>query len=195
MSTDGAAPDLITAVIGFRQWRLRGTELWPLRANDRWLRGVQTAHCDRAIDHGPAPAKGCTCGIHAWYLPPPRGASAATTDLVAGAVALWGTIELHAHGMRAQYAMVVALALPFSRGDKRRRIIAAAAALEVRAVPARKLQAEALEHGELIPGWMIPPDVMPNKRQAPGEPAPARLYAVADGYDRRPLAERRNRAS
>ncbi|MGO9821968.1 MAG: hypothetical protein ACLPTJ_15145 [Solirubrobacteraceae bacterium] len=195
MSTDGAAPDLITAVIGFRQWRLRGTELWPLRANDRWLRGVQTAHCDRAIDHGPAPAKGCTCGIHAWYLPPPRGASAATTDLVAGAVALWGTIELHAHGMRAQYAMVVALALPFSRGDKRRRIIAAAAALEVRAVPAHKLQAEALEHGELIPGWMIPPDVMPNKRQAPGEPAPARLYAVADGYDRRPLAERRNRAS
>lgn len=195
MSTDGAAPDLITAVIGFRQWRLRGTELWPLRANDRWLRGVQTAHCDRAIDHGPAPAKGCTCGIHAWYLPPPRGASAATTDLVAGAVALWGTIELHAHGMRAQHAMVVALALPFSRGDKRRRIIAAAAALEVRAVPAHKLQAEALEHGELIPGWMIPPDVMPNKRQAPGEPAPARLYAVADGYDRRPLAERRNRAS
>ncbi|MGO9885999.1 MAG: hypothetical protein ACLPV4_23635 [Solirubrobacteraceae bacterium] len=195
MSTDGAAPDLITAVIGFRQWRLRGTELWPLRANDRWLRGVQTAHCDRAIDHGPAPAKGCSCGIHAWYLPPPRGASAATTDLVAGAVALWGTIELHAHGMRAQYAMVVALALPFSRGDKRRRIIAAAAALEVRAVPARKLQTEALEHGELIPGWMIPPDVMPNKRQAPGEPAPARLYAVGDGYDRRPLAERRNRAS
>lgn len=195
MSTDAAAPDLITAVIGFRQWRLRGSELSALRANDRWLRGVQTAYCDRAPDHGPAPAKGCTCGIHAWYSPPPRGASAATHDLVAGAVALWGTIELHAHGMRAQYAMVVALALPFSWGDKRRRIIAAANALEVPAVPARKLKAAALEHGELIPRWMIPPDVMPNKRQAPGEPAPARLYAVADGYDRRPPGERRKQVS
>jgi hypothetical protein len=186
MSAEATAPDLITAVVGFRQWRLHGEELWPLRATDRWTRGVQAAHCDRSIAHGPAPAKGCTCGIHAWYSMPPRGASAATPDLVAGAVALWGTIELHAHGMRAQYAMVLALALPFSWGDKRRRIIAAANALEVPAVPGRKVKPTALEHGDLIPRWMIPPDVMPNKRQAPGPPAPARLYAVADGYDRRP---------
>ncbi len=185
MSTEAAAPDLITAVIGFRQWRLRGTELWALRAPDRWRPGVQTAHCELASIHGPAPAKDCSCGIHAWYAPPPRGASAATSDLVAGAVALWGTIELHAHGMRAQYAMVVALALPFSRGRKRRRLLAAADALEVPAVPARKLKAAALEHGDVVPRRMIPPDVMPNKRQAPGEPAPARLYAVADGYQRR----------
>lgn len=185
MPTEARAPDLITAVIGFRQWRMRGIELWALRAPDRWRPGVQTAHCALDGSHGPEPAKGCTCGIHAWYTPPPRGASAATADLVAGAVALWGTIELHAHGMRAEHAMVVALALPFSRGSKRRRLLAAADALEVLAVPARKLKAAALEHGELMPGWMIPPDVMPNKRQAPGEPAPARLYAVADGYQRR----------
>jgi hypothetical protein len=49
-------------------------------------------------------------------------------------------------------------------------------------VPARKLKAAALEHGELIPRWMRPPDTTPNKRQAPGEPAPAARYAVADGY-------------
>jgi hypothetical protein len=84
--------------------------------------------------------------------------------------------------MRSQHAMVVALALPFSRGDKRRRVLAAAEALDVPAVPARKLKGVALEHGELIPRSMIPPDVMPNKRQAPGPPAPARLHAVADGY-------------
>jgi hypothetical protein len=105
---------------------------------------------------------------------------------VAGAVALWGQIELHAHGMRAQYAMVVALALPFSWGEKRRRILAAADALEVPAVPARRLKSAALEHGKLIPRTMRPPDLEPNKRKAPGEPDPARLYAVADGYDGRP---------
>jgi hypothetical protein len=182
---EGAAPDLVTAVIGFRQWRLRGSELWSFRATDRWQRGVQTAHCDKRTHDGPAPANGCTCGIYAWYGPTPRGASATTPDLVAGAVALWGQIELHAHGMRAQYAIVVALALPFSWGDKRRRILAAADALEVPAVPARKLKSTALQHGDLIPPWMRPPDLEPNKRKAPGPPAPARLRAVADGYPRR----------
>lgn len=182
---EGTAPDLVTAVIGFRHWRLRGSELWSFRATERWQRGVQVAHCEAGSHAGPAPANGCTCGIYAWYGPPPRGASATTSDLVAGAVALWGQIELHAHGMRAQYAMVVALALPFSWGDKRRRLLAAAEALEVPAVPARRLKAAALEHGELIPRSMRPPDLEPNKRKAPGEPDPARLYAVADGYDGR----------
>jgi hypothetical protein len=185
---EDSAPDLIAAVIGFRQWRLRGCELWSLRATDRWRRGVQSARCDEGGHTSSAPANGCTCGFYAWYRPPPRGASAATPDLVAGAVALWGQIELHAHGMRAQHAMVVAVALPFSWGDKRRRILAAADALDIAAVPARKLNAAALQHGELIPRWMRPPDTMPNKRQAPGEPAPARLAAVADGYPRRPPA-------
>jgi hypothetical protein len=189
---EGAAPDLVTAVIGFRQWRLRGSELWSFRATERWHRGVQTAHCDSESHAGPAPANGCTCGIYAWYEPTPRGASATVPDLVGGAVALWGQIELHAHGMRAQYGMVVALALPLSRGEKRRRILAAAEAFDVPAVPARRLRATALEHGDDIPRWMRPPDLEPNKRKAPGEPDPARLYAVADGYDGRP---RRSRAS
>jgi hypothetical protein len=181
---DLTAPDLITAVIGFRQWRLVGDELWSLRADERWLRGAHTAHCP--VHAHTAPANGCTCGIYAWYAPTPRGASALTPDLVGGAVALWGQVELHAHGMRAQHAMVVGLALPFSRGPKRRAIRAAAAALEVAAVPARRLRAVALEHGDLVPRRMRPPDTTPNKRAAPGEPAPARLYAVADGLrDRR----------
>jgi hypothetical protein len=187
---EAVAPDLVTAVIGFRQWQVRGSELWSLRATDRWHRGVQTAHCDKATHDGPSPANGCTCGIYAWYGPPPRGASAATRDLVAGAVALWGQIELHAHGMRAQHAIVVALALPFSWGDKRRRVLATADALDVPAVAARKLRAAGLQHGELIPRRMRPPDLEPNKRKAPGEPDPARLHAVADGYDGRPLRTR-----
>src|SRR5437763_5190806 len=99
---EAAAPDLVTAAIGFRQWRMHGSELWALRAPARWHPGVQTAHCDAASHDGPAPASGCTCGIYAWYEPPPRGASAATPHLRAGAVALWSQIELHAHRMPAQ---------------------------------------------------------------------------------------------
>jgi hypothetical protein len=183
---DAVAPDLIRAVIGFRQWRLRGSELWSLRTEDRWERGVLAAHCLSDAHHeGAAPHNGCTCGFYAWYAPTPRTASAATRDLVGGAVALWGKIELHAQGMRAEHAMVIALALPFSRGSKRRRILAAASALEAAAVPARRLRATAREHGELVPKEMRPPDLTPNKRAAPGEPAPARLYAVADGLKQR----------
>jgi len=183
---EAAAPDLIRAVIGFRQWRLCGPELRSLRAEDRWSRGVHSARCLSDASHdGPAPHNGCTCGLYAWYAPPPRTASAATADLVAGAVALWGRIELHAHGMRAEHAMVVALALPLSWGAKRRRLLAAASALEVPAVPARRLKAAALAHGGLVPKSMRPPDLTPNKRAAPGEPAPARWYAVADGLKQR----------
>jgi hypothetical protein len=177
-----AAPDLITAVIGFRQFRVTDGELWSARADYRWHRGAHTAVCLADLHHGAAvPAKGCTCGFYARYTPPPRTASAMTTDLVAGAVALWGRIELHAHGMRAQHASVVALALPLSRWGKRRRTIAAAEPLGIPAVPARRLVAATAEAGRIIPKAMRPPDLMPNKRQAPGEPAPARLNAVADG--------------
>ena len=106
-------------------------------------------------------------------------------------MALWGQLELHAHGSVAQHALVLALALPFSRAGKRRRILAAAEALDVPAVPARRLMAEACRHGELIPRRMRPPDTTPHKRKAPGEPAPARLYAVADGYGGRPASRSR----
>jgi hypothetical protein len=181
---EAAAPDLIRAVIGFRQWRLRDGGLWSLHADERWGRGLLTAHCLGKDAHD-APQKDCTCGWYAWYGPPPRTASTATPDLVAGAVALWGHVELHAHGMRAQHAMIVALALPFSRGAKRRALLDVARQLEVPAVPARRLKAAALEHGDVIPRRMRPPDTTPNKRAAPGEPAPARLYAVADGLVQR----------
>ncbi len=187
-----AAPDLITAVIGFRQWRLRGTELWSFRGTDRWTPGLQTATCNDPRHSTPAPANGCTCGIYAWYEPPPRGASAWTSDLIAGAVAVWGQVELHAHGLRAQYATVVALELPFSHGAKRQRLLAAAEQLGVSAVPARKLKRTAFAHGEMIPRGMRPPDLEPNKRKAPGPPHPARLRAVADGYAEQQQARSRH---
>ena len=177
------APDLFRLVAGFRQFRVLGSSLCSLHTEDVWEPGPHTAHCLTHADHeGKVPVHGCACGFYAWYGPPPRGASAVTADLVAGAVVLWGRLELHPNGMRAENAMVVALALPFSRGAKRRSVIAAAEALDVPAVPARKLKAAVLEHGDVIPHRMRPRSTTPNKRAAPGPPAPARLAAVADGY-------------
>jgi hypothetical protein len=184
-ATDAAAPDLITAVIGFRQFRLIGSELWSTRADLRWGRGRHTAVCLAEVPHDRVPAKGCTCGFYARYTPSPRTGSMFTADLVGAAVALTGRIELHAHGMRAEHAELVAVALPFSRWGKRRRTIEAAAALGAAAVPARRLVAATEPFGRVVPTQLRPPDVMPNKRAAPGEPAPARLNAVADGLVQR----------
>ena len=60
----------------------------------------------------PAPAPQCACGIYAYFEPHRREWSPAYGWLVAGAVILWGRIEVHRGGMRAEYARAAALALP-----------------------------------------------------------------------------------
>ena len=162
MSTDppGAmnAPDLVEPVIGYRLWRLGDGALWSPYVEERWERGVHTAVCraERGEHLEPAPAHECSCGIHAWYEPCPTLSWAATRHLVAGAVALWGAMELHPFGMRAEHGMIVALALPPWHGTKPRRIVEVASLLEVEAVPARRLEAVALQHGKPIPSGMAP---------------------------------------
>ena len=96
------------------------------------------------------PAKDCSCGVYAYYDPCPRTASAATPDLIGGAVVVWGRIEAHIYGMRGEHARIVALELPLSRGRKRRAVIEAAELLGVPAVPHRSLKAVALEHGAVL---------------------------------------------
>lgn len=158
------APDLIHAVIGYRQWRVHDGALWSAYADDRWQRGVNTARCGAEDDegHGSVPGHECTCGIHAWYRPCPPLGSPATSDLVAGAVALWGDVELHVTGMRAQHAMVVALVRPVLCKSKRREVARVATALEVEAVPARRLEAVALKHG-----WPVPRNLRPRVVRSP----------------------------
>jgi hypothetical protein len=144
------APDLVVALVGFRQWRIADGVAVSMYDGAPWPAGVITGRCDRG--HGPAevPAKDCTCGIYAYYDPCPRTSSAGTPDLIGGAVVLWGRIEAHMYGLRGEHARIVALELPLSRGRKRRAIIEAADALGVPAVPHRSLKAVALEHGEVL---------------------------------------------
>jgi hypothetical protein len=74
---------------------------------------------------------------------------------VRGAVVLWGRIELHQRGMRAEFARIVTLALPSSRrhADAVARL---AEALDVEAVRTRDLPAAALAYGEPLEPTLIP---------------------------------------
>jgi hypothetical protein len=156
ISAAARAPDLVEAVVGYRQWRLQDGALLSPFADFAWRRGVNTARCHVAGHHpDPPPGHGCTCGLHAWYRPCPR-LGYATPDLVGGAVALWGAIELHPTGMRAQHALVVALVLPMSRTAKRRRVLGLAGSLEVEAVPARHLAEVAAHHGSAVTPELLP---------------------------------------
>ena len=115
-----------------------------------WPGGCFTAACDRGHSPDEVPVKDCSCGVYAYYDPCPRTASAATPDLIGGAVVVWGKIEAHMYGMRGKHARIVALELPLSRGRKRRAVIEAASLLGVPAVPHRSLKTIALEHGEVL---------------------------------------------
>jgi hypothetical protein len=147
---DQIAPDLIVPVVGFRQWRLASGGLTSMYDGRLWRDACFTAACDRGHSPEEVPAKDCSCGVYAYYAPCPRTASAATPDLIGGAVVVWGRIEAHIYGMRGKHARIVALELPLSRGRKRRAVIDAAERIGVPAVPHRSLKAVALEHGAVL---------------------------------------------
>ena len=150
------APDLIEPLIGYRQWCIDETALWSPFMSYRWVRGVNSARCPLDTGHAdPPPGHECVCGIHAWYRPCPR-LGYATPGLVGGAVVLWGAVELHPTGLRAQHAAVVALVLPLAHTGKRRRLVEIANALEVETVPARQLTKTALEHGLPVAPELVP---------------------------------------
>lgn len=155
------SPDLIEPVIGFRQWRMGRTGLLSITCDAQWQLPTMTARCLAGDDrsHHPqqaAPVSACSCGIYAWYTPCPRTASAPTRDYVAGAVVLWGAIELHGSGMRAQRCRIVALALPLSRWRKRDRLVEIAERLGLPAVRHHDLKSIARRHGASIPMEMRP---------------------------------------
>jgi len=151
------APDLIEPVIGFRQWRSTEAGLLSIACDERWRRPSLVARC--LVGGHPQeipPASECTCGVYAWYEPCPRTASAPTRDYVAGAVVMWGAIELHGSGMRAQHCQIVALALPLSRWGKRDRVVDAAMRLGVPAVRHRDLREVARQHGAPVANDLRP---------------------------------------
>jgi hypothetical protein len=121
-------PDLIEPVVAFRSWRVVDGALRSVYLPHFWTERAVTATCmgseapdEHATRTAPAghraPDRGCTCGVYAYYEP---DKNFPTVDYrgVIGIVSLWGTIELHEDGMRAEHARVEALAL-YSRWSTR----------------------------------------------------------------------------
>lgn len=155
-----SAPDLIEPIIGYRQWRLVGPSLTSLFNDTRWERVQLSARCDTGSHHPElVPEHACSCGIYGYYDPCPRTASVLTRDLVAGVVVMWGRVELHGTGLRAEHAEIVALELPLSLGPKRRRVLEVTDRLGIVAVAHRQLRSVAREHGAPLDPSLRPPRV------------------------------------
>jgi hypothetical protein len=117
-----AAPDLAAAVVGFRSWRLAGGRLQSPYIPCRWDGRVMHAECydaNRGLVRGEgwldephaSPHPDCRCGIYAYHGPGLRHYYGEAW-CCEGVVSAWGRIEVHADGLRAEYARVEALGVP-----------------------------------------------------------------------------------
>ena len=153
-----AAPDLLEAVIAFRGWRVADGALLSPLAEERWT-GVVRARCrpelrsPGAPDHPPdqAPHPDCRCGLHAYHAPGPpcrRRTSAAWS----GSSPVWGRLEVHPEGVRAEVAQVRALGLsPRWSSWQRAAVREVARELDVPLVEEAALAATASEFGAPLP--------------------------------------------
>ena len=162
-----AAPDLLEPVVGFRAWRIIEDRLYSPYIPVRWPERVHHARCypaNRALlfgdgwleePHG-SPHPACKCGIYADHRPV-TDRYFGEFDWAAGIVTVWGRVEVHADGLRAEHAEVRALAIKpgwsARRADGVRRV---AAALGVPAVLEGDLEAVAGGLGAPIPPSLLP---------------------------------------
>jgi hypothetical protein len=165
-SSADVAEHAIRPIIGYREWMLIGDEIVSPLARTPWDAGPMRAEClpgcrsacglwRMASAHaGPAPDPGCVCGVYAQFRPQ-RSWGRERLALVRGAVVLWGRIELHRLGMRAEFARIVTLALPSSHRHADV-VVHVAELLDVEAVRARDLPAATLAYGQPLEPTLIP---------------------------------------
>jgi hypothetical protein len=167
--------------------------------------GVNTARCNcpypnalsfewtlrdgrRVLEPAPqhdAPAEDCECGLYAWGRPRSRWAldpELASGELVCGAVASWGQLQVHHDGIRAQHACVTVLTYPRDTQAEAMRVLERVAArYRVELVPLDELEAAASRHASPLPDSVYPeapapiteslPDLLP-PRPASATPVP-----------------------
>jgi hypothetical protein len=156
------APDLIERVVGFRKWRVTGNHLTSPYIPLRWDRPVAHARCypaNRNLMFGAgwldepheAPHPECKCGIYAYYRPTARS-PVPDRGRTFGIVSLWGRIEAHSNGMRAEHAEIGALAFCRELGARHReQIEAIAEQLGVECIEHSHLLSAASEYGSPLP--------------------------------------------
>jgi hypothetical protein len=160
-----AEPVYSQAAIGYRSWgvapdgALRSTGL----GGTRWRRGPNVAYCGAGGEHD-APHALCGCGLYARHEPP-EGVEA-RSPWIPGAVAVRGRVLVHHDGMRAEEAVIVALAEPLDpHPADRRRARAVAERYGVPLVPYAALREEASRYGAPVPAEDRPPAPEPARRR------------------------------
>jgi hypothetical protein len=161
------APDLIEPIVAFRSWRVVDGRLRSVYLPTFWSEREMTASClcsespdpdsPRAAPAGHGvPDRGCTCGIYAYYRP---DMNFPTVDHqgVTGIVSVWGSIEVHDEGMRAEHARIEALAL-YSRWSTRQIDAVRNVALElgVDLVDLDEIEDAAKHYGQPISPALVP---------------------------------------
>ncbi len=166
-------PDLIQAVLGYRTWAI-DADGWLLPFSlaaiaGPWRPGVNHATCHyaqwRGTAGGPDPAPPhaapdprCMCGLYALLDPRDRRLPRDDATLALGAVGAWGDIDVHRSGFRAQYATVLALAVPRRAAPHlRRRHERAAERYGVDLVAPDLLEAFGRRHAAPVPLSLLPP--------------------------------------
>ena len=161
------APDLVEPVVGFRAWKVIDDRLLSPYIPCEWEGPQMHAVCypaNRSLLHGEgwldvphaSPHPACRCGIYAYHQP---GAQPYYGEWlwVEGVVTVWGRLEVHRDGLRAEHARVEALVLP-DEGDAARRDAAAvvAARLGVRLVERQAMERTAAQVGAPLPRALLP---------------------------------------
>jgi hypothetical protein len=160
-----AAPDLLDPVVGFRAWKVIDDRLLSPYIPCRWEGRVMHATCypaNRSLLRGEgwldaphaSPHRDCRCGIYAYHRP---GVQAYYGEWlwVEGVVTVWGRLEAHRDGLRAEHARVELLALP-GDGERRRAAQVVAELLGVPTVGAGELPAAAADIGAPLPPSLLP---------------------------------------
>src|ERR671928_1996571 len=158
-----AAPDLAAPVVGYRAWRVANGRLVSPYIPCRWEGRVMRAECydaNRGLVRGEgwldrpheSPHPDCRCGIYAYHTPGPR-TYFGEVWWCQGVVTAWGRMEVHADGLRAEFARVEGLAEPEAPDPRLRAAVRAIAAdLRVPLVAAGGLPGPAPRVGRPGPG-------------------------------------------
>jgi hypothetical protein len=172
-----AAPDLLDPVYAFRDWRITGDGLTSPRTGVLWQGPVLAAECRprtaESLISPPhrAPGRDCTCGIHGYFRP---GYETSKVDYrgVTGIITVWGEVELHQEGLRAQFARIEALGL-YARWTSRQKaaVTEVADELGVDVVDLYELEEAAAGYATPVPEGLVP--------AAPPSPRSRRMPAAA----------------
>jgi hypothetical protein len=178
-------PDLLDPVHAFRDWRITPDGLTSPRTGVLWPGPVLAAECHprtaESLIRPPhrAPGRDCSCGIHGYFRP---GYETSKIDYrgVTGIIKVWGEVELHEEGVRAQFARVEALGV-YARWTRRQKAAVddVAGELGVDVLDLHDLEEAAARYATAVPRELVPTARRPRRRTR--VPVPAARVVIFGG--------------